>query len=436
MAERTRRDHERMDLDGKIIAERHVRRCDTSNSILNHGASEREETPAPSSSAPIPSRSQVWRDLHGPLFHRAMTGIDVPGDGVQNEDNAGGLHDDNHGEAHMPMMYGPFTSTKQSLSLDMAMYRETWALQAVLDEAKVPVGVQDKVLQMLYGRASPLAVPKNSPEDMSGLCIGELLRHAGEKWDGGEVGLQALSSIKGLTDSFEAFGMPKLERWRVCIGSAGKWHTAEVFPPSDQDNYSVSTGVKCICDNVKKRKLRRDCSICSQRCCWDECRTMRKDMIRFDYLPIGPVLKKICSSRSGCHELLQMWRDKGRWLRRGLSPSTEYKEWWDGSKAAEFAWFWDSEAEFELPVLCRDCFRCYGTIPELCPELQDPDNWDETHNEYRFQCDVCGSRVCSPRRKAKVTTPCFYSNLRTSSMSWIGRLPSCLKAGLEGSNSQ
>ncbi|KAL3689960.1 hypothetical protein R1sor_016269 [Riccia sorocarpa] len=74
----------------------------------------------------------------------------------------------------------------------------------------------------------------------------------------------------------------------------------------------------------------------------------------------------ICRSRTYCLAMLSMWRAKHRWFHleeTELAPTFPIKDWWDGTKAKEVSWFWDSEATWELPVACSLCLEVYQTFP-------------------------------------------------------------------------
>ena len=277
----------------------------------------------------------------------------------------------------------------------------------------MPQDLQDRCLKSLFGGKNGGASTKtNTVSDFTGFQLGELLRHAGPSWNGGLHGKEALSSFKGLCSTFDQYGMPRTQRWRICLGCKGKWHSPEVLPPSKQDDYNLSTGVKCQCSNVisgrskNKWVLAQDCAECSERCPNVGCGKARRDMIRFEYFPIGPLLRKLCSSRSICHELQAMWRDKQNWF--GQDPNSRpkpiYKEWWHGSRACSLSYFWDSAQAYELPILCRNCYRCYATLPKKCSELCDPLNWNELAQEYDLQCTDCGARVRAKQQFTKVNT--------------------------------
>ncbi|KAL3686430.1 hypothetical protein R1sor_009004 [Riccia sorocarpa] len=104
----------------------------------------------------------------------------------------------------------------------------------------------------------------------------------------------------------------------------------------------------------------------------------------------------ICRSRSFCHSMLAMWRAKHKWFRHDeteLAPSFPIKDWWDGSKAKEISWFWDSDISWELPVICMACLEVYQAFPVKCQELLA--NFDLPSKRYNFICKSCGMLVSS-----------------------------------------
>ncbi|KAL3686459.1 hypothetical protein R1sor_009033 [Riccia sorocarpa] len=99
-----------------------------------------------------------------------------------------------------------------------------------------------------------------------------------------------------------------------------------------------------------------------------------------------------------CHAMLSMWRAKHRWFQleeTELAPTFPIKDWWDGTKAKEVSWFWDSETTWELPVACSLCLEVYQTFPSKCQELLTSLNI--TSGIYDFICRSCGTRVTLER---------------------------------------
>lgn len=354
------------------------------------------------------SRQQEWRIQQSAPLRRALTGSH----NLRFEQEEQPIHWSPHDsmEPPPPMQFGIHILPSRKLCLDEAIHREAWKLQALLDEAKMAQATQDKILKAFFGKCIPM---DENDADYSGLELGALLRHAGVNWDGGNMGIESLSSFRGLCRTFETFGMPVPERWRICIGcSNDNWHSPEVLKPSKQDDYNISTGVKCQCTDrgtdagtypKSKSHLQRDCTVCSERCPNVGCGMMRKNMLRFEYFPIGPQLRKMCSSRTVCHDLQTMWREKDRWFRENPNSAPDvYREWWDGYRAKHVSYFWDPDSEFQLPVVCDNCFECYGTHPAESKTLSE--NWDENSQMYDFPCTDCGRRVMSSRKYAKVNS--------------------------------
>jgi hypothetical protein len=443
VCERTRKRHSKFDADGKLCAGKFVvNRGLPSRAIVT--SIDAQGCSAPHGGTVQVSRQTQWRDKQGQLYW-ALVGGGADANG-RDHGNADGHYLPDYMEVDEngmppPMQYGIHILPRIKLPLDEAIYRETWKMQAVLDQAKAPQELQDVILKKLFGGKKGRSCPSMKKEDdFTGFELGELLRHAGPSWDGGIHGKEALLSFKGLCSTFDQYGMPKTQRWRMCLGSQGKWHSPEVLPPSRQDDYNLSSGVKCHCtrptlQGPKKRVvLARDCQHCSERCPYVECGKARRDMIRFHYFPIGPMLQKLCSSRSVCHELQAMWRDKQNWF--GQDPKCRskpiYKEWWHGSRACSLSYFWDSAQTFELPVLCRKCFRCYATLPNKCAELCDPLNWNELVQEYDLQCTDCGARVTAKQEFSKVSNIYFHCYciyiLKSFSNCYIGSCKSCFTA--------
>lgn len=290
--------------------------------------------------------------------------------------------------------YSTHVHNEIHLTLNEAIYRETWRLQSMLDNSKVPINVQDKILRTLIYPTDPTNL-----DNYRGMTLGPLIRRAGSSWDGGPLGLPALGTFGGLASAYQSMGAPQPEHWRMCLGAESNFHEALVLGPSNEDDVSPLTAPKCSCgDNVYTRSLKRDCQICSERCTVDGCNLKRKEMLAFDYLPIGPLIKKLFASRSVCHEMLTMWREQARWLHPrttvgGTVGDESVQEWWDGSKAKEISWFWDPSATFELPVLCRECYNCYQTFPHICDVLNKSMITRDGVLCYEFDCGDCGNHI-------------------------------------------
>ncbi|KAL3688423.1 hypothetical protein R1sor_014732 [Riccia sorocarpa] len=218
-------------------------------------------------------------------------------------------------------------------TLDEAIYRCTWKFQGLLDSNNVSMDLQETILTILFGSnapSTPHLLPGGQP-DYRDMSLGSLLRYVGHEWRGGELGLRGLSSLDGIF----------------------------VYSHSKQDNYQCG-GLKCRCTSRPPSGLQRDCEVCTERCEDRSCRLPRRRMECFDYIFIGSMLKMICMSRTYCHAMLSMWRAKHRWFQleeTELAPNFPIKDWWDGTKAKEVSWVWDSETTWELPVACSLCLE-------------------------------------------------------------------------------
>lgn len=81
----------------------------------------------------------------------------------------------------------------------------------------------------------------------------------------------------------------------------------------------------------------------------------QKGKIPYYYLSVIDKVKRWCSSPSMCHKMTAHWKEKSHWMPVerlegwGWEPK---KEFWDGTRFAQLAYFWDPEAEWTLPVRC------------------------------------------------------------------------------------
>lgn len=159
--------------------------------------------------------------------------------------------------------------------------------------------------------------------------------------------------------------------------------------------------VACFASALVKKILQRDCNNCSERC--PKCRSMRKDILAFDYMPLGDQIASLCKSRTFCYDFLNMWRHKEKWLNPSSQPDNII-EFWDGLKVREYAYFWDPSKDWELPVICQNsrCKQSYATFPESqrCQELVK--GWNAVNGMYTFTCTSCRAQVQAARRMQKV----------------------------------
>ena len=77
--------------------------------------------------------------------------------------------------------------------------------------------------------------------------------------------------------------------------------------------------------------------------------------IPYYYLSVIDKVKRWCSSPSMCQRMTAHWKEKSHWMPRvrqeewGWEPK---KEFWDGTRFAQLAYFWDPDTEWTLPVRC------------------------------------------------------------------------------------
>ena len=82
--------------------------------------------------------------------------------------------------------------------------------------------------------------------------------------------------------------------------------------------------------------------------------------IPYYYLSITNKVKRWCSSSSMCKKMTAHWQQRDHWLPPDRKTGWGYglkKEFWDGKRFAELAYFWNPDEEWVLPVRCPqvDC---------------------------------------------------------------------------------
>lgn len=98
--------------------------------------------------------------------------------------------------------------------------------------------------------------------------------------------------------------------------------------------------------------------------------------IPYYYMSLIEKVRRWCSSPSLCRSMTAHWKERNHWLppeRKdgwGWSPK---KEFWDGTRFAELAYFWDPNSEWILPLRCpeNDCTAIISADTLLSsPELE------------------------------------------------------------------
>jgi len=120
----------------------------------------------------------------------------------------------------------------------------------------------------------------------------------------------------------------------LCIVSTQTPHDSHLMSPNVEDLYEGFEVVHYECEPNLRQNFKRDSPKCSHRC--PICLQMKKHILTYDYMPIGPLLASLCRSRSICERVLTTWRTKDRWL--GKDPKVlpkVIKEHFDGNKFRE-----------------------------------------------------------------------------------------------------
>ncbi|KAL3698426.1 hypothetical protein R1sor_012502 [Riccia sorocarpa] len=173
-------------------------------------------------------RTTIWKYTKMATVMSSLTGLQQnPYSDAEEEICEAGDQSGAQVEANLPNVTLPSqvhvssTLNQYFPTLDEAVYRETWKLQALLDASNVPATTQDTILKSLFGDSPEPRTDQLGREDYRGWGLGQLLRHAGSDWTGGELGLRVLRSVSSIHDVYKSAGMPKVVRWRLCIGEEG-----------------------------------------------------------------------------------------------------------------------------------------------------------------------------------------------------------------------
>ncbi|MCO5587093.1 hypothetical protein L7F22_041039 [Adiantum nelumboides] len=257
-------------------------------------------------------------------------------------------------------------------------------LQTLCDENQASKAFQDRMLRILFGGMGGSRVGRDDTQEEKA-SLSKLLVQLPSTWDGSLGDVFVPACWDQLNAMFTTLGMVESSRYRVCQGSQDNMYSPILYPPSLEDNYSGNVA-RCECNAIQKatRKLKRDYKECCEKC--TVCGISRKQMMCFDYISIEHQLKCLTRSQSICHEFLEMWRNKKRWLDNScISEDTKIHEFWDGTKCKNFEDFWNPNSHFELPVICpnSECKQAYRAWPT-------PDNALQAGStKYKILCKSC-----------------------------------------------
>jgi hypothetical protein len=123
---------------------------------------------------------------------------------------------------------------------------------------------------------------------------------------------------------------------------------------------------------------------------------VRKNVLAFDYMPLGPLLASLCKSKTICEFFLRTWRARDKWLGKDSTfVSKVIREHFDGNKFQENQAFWDPKVEWKIPViyLNMNCSHAFKTFlaSQRCKEVIK--HWDSNIEHYKFACLECLSKI-------------------------------------------
>jgi len=169
-----------------------------------------------------------------------------------------------------------------------------------------------------------------------------------------------------------------IERWGLCIRCTKTLHPPHLMMPTIEDSYERFEMIQCECVRISGNKYKMDYPSCYQKC--PICLLIRKKILAFEYMHVGPLLASLCKKRTLCEKMLCTWRAKARWLGKDFESFVPemIKEHFDGNKFCEYQAFWDPEAEWEVLIICnkKACFHASKTFPpsKRCDEVIQ--HWD------------------------------------------------------------
>ena len=221
--------------------------------------------------------------------------------------------------------------------------------------------------------------------DVEKLSLGELLILKGKEGNTGLSTGVVHASWKQLISLFQKLWMPRAQRWRVCIWPDDSQHEPQLLPPHEED--VVDGKLEWCCVPKSRVKLRKDCTCCGQKC--GKCHRLRKCAIAFEYIEIKSWLGCMCRSRSFCHNMLELWRNRQEWM--GLGANYEppnVRQFWHGAKFRENQKNWNIESTWEGPQRCQAdaCGQYYKTFPDSMKSAKLYEILNSETLEHAFTC--------------------------------------------------
>lgn len=280
-------------------------------------------------------------------------------------------------------------------------------LQALFDKSHMSTGLQGQILRLLFESRDSRSAIGEEVFDVGKLSLGELLTLKGKEGNA-ELGSVAVpASWKQLISMYQKLGMPVAQRWRICVGPDDSQHEPHLLPPHEED--VVDGRLECCCVPKSHKTYKKDCTGCGQKC--EKCHRLRKFAIAFEYIEIKSWLGCMCRSRTFCHEMLEVWRNRSDWM--GHGPNYEprnVRQFWHGAKFREYQNFWNAESTWEGPQRCqaKGCGQYYKAFPDSMKSAELCENFNSERREYTFACTECGTLVEGRRILHKVLSPVLY----------------------------
>ena len=121
------------------------------------------------------------------------------------------------------------------MPLGEAILTRTIKLQTLFDKSHMSMGLQGQILCILfYSRDSH---SRNGEEvfDVGKLSLGKLLTLKAKEGNPELSSVALPTSWKQLISLYRKLGMPKAQRWRICVGPDDSLHEPQLLPPNEED---------------------------------------------------------------------------------------------------------------------------------------------------------------------------------------------------------